>query len=87
MHNLKTHPIFKEKLKNKRGLHKITKLTHINTKFQRGVVEMILDLFNGLSHPVYVIFLYINATQIHLSIIDIKLALLFILYVCKYYSY
>ena len=49
MRNLKIYPIFKEKLKTKRGLRKMAKLARMNTRFQRGAVEIILDLFKGLS--------------------------------------
>ena len=50
MRNLKIHPKFKEKLKIKRGLRKMAKLDRMNTRFQRGAVEITLDLFKGLSH-------------------------------------
>ena len=33
----------------KKGLRKIAKLTPMNTRFQRGAVEIILDLIKGLS--------------------------------------
>ena len=61
MRNLKINPIFKEKLKTKRGLRKIAKLARMNTRFQRGAVEIALDLFKGLSHSktlrcIYIIF-------------------------------
>ena len=49
MCNLKIHSKFKEKLKIKRGLHKIAKLDRMNTRFQRGAAEITLDLFKGLS--------------------------------------
>ena len=34
----------------KKGLRKIAKLDRMNTRFQRGAVEITLDLFKGLSH-------------------------------------
>ena len=34
----------------KKGLRKIAKLTPMNTRFQRGAVEITLDLIKGLSH-------------------------------------
>ena len=49
MRNLKIHPKFKEKLKTQRGLRKMAKLDRMNTRFQRGAVEITLDLFKGLS--------------------------------------
>ena len=50
MRNLKIHPKFKEKFKIKKGLRKMAKLNRMNTRFQRGAVEIALDLFKGLSH-------------------------------------
>ena len=50
MRNLKIHPKFKEKFKIKKGLRKMAKLDRMNTRFQRGAVEIALDLFKGLSH-------------------------------------
>ena len=49
MRNLKIHPKFKEKFKIKKGLRKMAKLNRMNTRFQRGAVEIALDLFKGLS--------------------------------------
>ena len=49
MRNLQIHPKFKEKLKAQRGLRKMAKLDRMNTRFQRGAVEITLDLFKGLS--------------------------------------
>ena len=57
MCNLKIQPNFKEKLKIKRGLHKIAKLDRMNTRFQRGAVEITLDLLKGLSQ-IYQIICY-----------------------------
>ena len=34
----------------KKGFRKMAKLTRMNTRFQRGAVEITLDLFKGLSH-------------------------------------
>ena len=48
MRNLKIHPKFKEKLKTQRVLRKMAKLDRMNTRFQRGTVEITLDLFKGL---------------------------------------
>ena len=50
MRNLKIHPKFKEKFKIKKGLRKMAKLDRMNTRLQRGAVEITLDLFKGLSH-------------------------------------
>ena len=33
----------------KKGFRKTTKLARMNTRFQRGAVEITLDLFKGLS--------------------------------------
>ena len=33
----------------KKGLRKIAKLDRMNTRFQKGAVEITLDLFKGLS--------------------------------------
>ena len=49
MRNLKIHPKFKEKFKIKKGLRKMAKLDRMNTRLQRGAVEITLDLFKGLS--------------------------------------
>lgn len=45
----KNTPYFLRKIKNKKGVCKIAKLTHMNTRFQRGAVEITLDLIKGLS--------------------------------------
>ena len=49
MCNLKTYHKFREKLKIKKGLRKMAKLARMNTRFQRGAMEITLDLFKGLS--------------------------------------
>ena len=36
----------------KKGFRKTTKLARMNTRFQRGAVEIALDLFKGLSHDI-----------------------------------
>ena len=58
MRNLKIHPKFKEKFKIKKGLRKMAKLDRMNTRFQRGAVEIALDLFKGLSR---FLFIFISA--------------------------
>ncbi len=37
----------------KKGLRKIAKLDRMNTRFQSGAVEIILDLIKGLSRQLY----------------------------------
>ena len=49
MRNPKIHPKIKEKLKIKMRLRKMAKLVRMNTRFQRGAVEIKLDLIKGLS--------------------------------------
>ena len=44
----------------KKGLRKIAKLDRMNTRFQRGAVEITLDLFKGLSLPTNAMKFYFN---------------------------
>ena len=74
MCNLKTYPIFKEKLKMKKGLRKMAKLVRMNTRFQRGAVEIKLDLIKGLSqsdNKILSPFLFI--VEIKLDLIKFKI--------------
>ena len=69
MRNLKTHPKINEKLKIKRGLRKMAKLARMNTRFQRGAVEIALDLFKGLS-PIFTV-----VVSVLLALVEIALDL------------